>query len=251
MNPLVSVLTVVYNGEKYLEQTIKSVIAQDYNNIEYVVIDGGSNDGTIDIIKRYQDHINIFVSESDKGIYNAINKGLRKCSGQLIKIINADDLLLPRAISAAVNTLKRNNLNDPIILIGNTQVIDIRGQIVGKITDKRIMFGFDTFNHPGWFVTTETYRQYGLYDEKYKISSDYEYYLRFKMNGGNIIRIPIEVTCYRQYGRSSGFEGVHEVAKINLRYFGPLHAAFVWAQHFTGKLIGYIKRKILNIKQCV
>ena len=88
---LVSIITVTYNAEKYLEQTIRSVIAQTYPNIEYIIIDGGSTDGTIDINKKYSDRIAHWVSEPDKGIYDAMNKGIRFAHGELIGIVNASD----------------------------------------------------------------------------------------------------------------------------------------------------------------
>jgi glycosyltransferase involved in cell wall biosynthesis len=89
--PLVSIITVVFNGERYLEETIKSVINQTYKNIEYIIIDGGSTDNTLNIIKKYEDKIDYWISEKDKGIYDAINKGIKLSRGELIGIINADD----------------------------------------------------------------------------------------------------------------------------------------------------------------
>ena len=79
--PLISIITVVFNGERYLEQTIQSVIDQTYDNVEYIIIDGGSTDGTLDIIKKYEDKIDYWVSEKDNGIYDAMNKGIKVCYG--------------------------------------------------------------------------------------------------------------------------------------------------------------------------
>ena len=89
--PLVSIVTVVYNGENFLEETIKSVINQTYENIEYIIIDGGSTDGTVDIIKKYEDKINYWVSEKDAGIYDAMNKGIEAFKGDYINFLNAGD----------------------------------------------------------------------------------------------------------------------------------------------------------------
>jgi len=92
--PLITIITVVYNGEKYLEETIKSVINQTYPNVEYIIIDGGSTDGTLDIIKKYEDYIDYWVSEKDKGIYDAMNKGILVSNGKYLLFLNADDFLI-------------------------------------------------------------------------------------------------------------------------------------------------------------
>src|SRR5688572_5629572 len=93
--PLVSIITIVYNGEKHLQQTIDSVSRQTYKNIEYIVVDGGSTDGTIDIIKRNQSTISAWKSEKDKGIADGFNKGIKMCKGQIIGLVNSDDWLEP------------------------------------------------------------------------------------------------------------------------------------------------------------
>ncbi|HKC67578.1 MAG TPA: glycosyltransferase family 2 protein, partial [Bacteroidia bacterium] len=105
-NPLVSVITVVYNGAKHLEQTINSVLDQEYKNVEYIIIDGGSADGTIDIIKRYEDKVDYWQSERDGGIYFAMNKGISLAKGELIGILNADDFYLPDTVRKVVDADK-------------------------------------------------------------------------------------------------------------------------------------------------
>jgi glycosyltransferase involved in cell wall biosynthesis len=99
--PLVSIITVVLNGAKYIEQTIKSILDQNYANIEYIIVDGGSTDGTLEILKRYNDKIDYWVSERDKGIYFAMNKGISFAKGELIGILNADDFYLEGAVAFA------------------------------------------------------------------------------------------------------------------------------------------------------
>lgn len=240
----VSILTVAYNAEAFLEETIQSVIAQDYPNIEYVIVDGGSTDGTPAIVDKYRTHVSMFVSEPDDGIYDAINKGIGLCSGRVIKIQNADDLLLPGAVSAAMEALSRHDPDEPVILIGCSKVIDTAGKVLGRITDKPAIYGFESFNHPGWFATASVYETFGLYNLNYRISSDYEYYLRVKTGGGRIEWINRDVACYRQDGVSSGFEGVREVAKINHDYYGPLHAWIVRIQHQGGKILRPLRRQL-------
>lgn len=243
MYPLVSILTVVYDGESHLEQTIQSVISQDYPNFEYVIIDGGSTDGTHDIVAKYRERIDNYVSEPDHGIYDAINKGIGKCLGQIIKIQNADDLLLPGAVTAAMAELEDYDLDKPVLLIGNSQVITESGAVVGSITEKAFIYGFDSFNHPGWFASASVYRDFGLYSEAYRIASDYEYYLRFKTGGGRILRIAQKVAAYRQNGASAGMTGVWEVASINRKYLGLFWTAVIGTQHLMGKILRPIVRR--------
>jgi len=248
MQPLVSILTVVYNGETHLEETVQSVIGQDYPNIEYVIIDGGSTDATLDIIEKYRNRITSLVSEKDNGIYDAINKGLRLCKGEVIKIQNADDLLLPNAVTKAVAELVKYDLSESIILIGESKFIDIDGRQVGRITDKSVVWGFDSFNHPAWFVTAATYQTFGSYSQEFQIASDYEYYLRAKKGGAKIVRLPHALASYRRGGASSGLKGVQEVFLINYRWLGAFYAVLIGSQHMVGKLAQRIKVSLRSFR---
>src|SRR5688572_26809863 len=109
-SPKVSIITAVYNGDLYLEQTIQSVLAQTYANIEYIVIDGGSKDGTVAILKKYASKLAYWVSEPDKGIYDAWNKGVQAATGEWIAFLGADDLLFPDTISLYVQELQGKDL---------------------------------------------------------------------------------------------------------------------------------------------
>ena len=102
-HPLVSIITVVLNGESHLEHTINSVLCQTYENLEYIIIDGGSSDGTQDIIRKYQDKIDYWISESDDGIYDAMNKGILQAKGELIGILNSDDWYELETVELMVN----------------------------------------------------------------------------------------------------------------------------------------------------
>jgi glycosyltransferase involved in cell wall biosynthesis len=247
MQDRISILTITYNAEEFLEETIQSVINQDYPNIEFVIIDGLSTDRTKAIVDRYREYIDVFISEPDDGIYDAINKGIAQCSGNVIKIQNADDLLLPGAVTVAMRELENYDKNEPVILIGHSRVIDKYGKKLGLITQKATMLGFESFNHPGWFARKSVYKTCGAYSLNYRIASDYEYYLRYKSGGGKIVWINHEVACYRQDGASSGFEGVREVAQINRTYFGLLHSLFVRIQHQSGKILRPLVRKLRTL----
>ena len=120
MLPLISVVTITFNSEKTVEETIRSVVSQDYPNLEYIIIDGGSTDSTLQIVDRYRDRIALVQSEPDKGISDAFNKGILKASGEIIGIINSDDLLSEGALKAIAD-----NYDPSIDVYSGKRVIDI------------------------------------------------------------------------------------------------------------------------------
>ena len=106
--PKISIITITFNSEKTLEETIESVLSQNYPNLEYLIIDGGSSDGTLEIVKRYKDKIDFVISEPDRGISDAFNKGIRYATGEIVGIINSDDLLLPDALHKVAENYDSN-----------------------------------------------------------------------------------------------------------------------------------------------
>jgi glycosyltransferase involved in cell wall biosynthesis len=108
--PIISIVTVVYNGDKFLEETIQSVLSQTYDNVEYIIIDGGSNDGTLDIIKKYEHAIDYWVSEKDNGMYSALSKGLSMVTGDIVGYLNAGDLLFRAALEVVEDVMSKNHL---------------------------------------------------------------------------------------------------------------------------------------------
>ena len=110
--PLVSIITVVYNNAQYIRDSIQSVLSQDYARLEYVVIDGGSNDGTVEIIQEFRDHISVFISERDKGIYDALNKGIQHASGEVVGVLHSGDLFCnENVVSASGTALSAEQVN--------------------------------------------------------------------------------------------------------------------------------------------
>jgi len=181
--PLVSIVTVVFNGEKYLEQTIQSVINQTYDAVEYIIIDGGSTDGTLDIIKKYDSWIDYWVSEPDSGISDAFNKGIVTSSGDLIGMINADDWYDPCAVEVVVNNFRS------IICFsyaGCTYVSNNgRTKYIPPIKNysRQIRKYMPHLHHPTIFVKREIYFKIGLFEKKYKYAMDYSFLLRLYLEG--------------------------------------------------------------------
>src|SRR5215468_10026487 len=108
MQPKLSIVTPSFNQGRFLEETIRSVLTQNYPNLEYIIIDGGSTDETVDVIRKYQDKVNYWVSEKDRGQVDAINKGIEKCTGDIFGFINSDDVYLPGTFSAVIEHFQAN-----------------------------------------------------------------------------------------------------------------------------------------------
>ncbi|WP_276485269.1 glycosyltransferase family 2 protein [Paraflavitalea pollutisoli] len=176
--PLVSIVTIVYNGEKYIEHTIKSVLGQTYQHIEYIIVDGGSKDNTLSIVRKYEDKIAVVISEPDKGISDAFNKGIRAATGNIIGIINADDWYEPDAVK---NIVEQGSSYD--VVFGNLQLwkegkkdFMIKGNLL--FLEKEM-----SVNHPTVFVKSTCYQQFGTFDLSFRCAMDYDLMLRLKVNG--------------------------------------------------------------------
>ena len=180
--PLVTVITVVFNGDAYLEDTIKSVINQTYDNIEYIIIDGGSTDRTISIIKAYEDKIDYWLSERDNGIYNAFNKGIRLAQGEWISFLGADDTYLESAIMDYIKCL--GNDSDKINYISSKgELVDVHNRTIRIIGKPWLWKEFRSqmkLIHVGSLHNKKLFDRVGLYNEKYRVAGDYELLLRAK-----------------------------------------------------------------------
>ena len=179
----ISIITVVYHAADTIEQTIRSVVEQDYPNIEYIIIDGGSTDGTLDVIKKYEDRIAYWVSEPDKGIYDAMNKGLSAATGDYIYYLGADDCLYAsNSISQAASCLEEAPEID--VLCASVMMVDA-GNRMEKIyssdfSEEDVMSGYNT-PHQGMFVRRELLQKY-RFDTSYRIAADYKNFLKFYLD---------------------------------------------------------------------
>ena len=174
-NPLVSIITVVKNNEKYLEETIQSVKNQSYNNFEYIVLDGNSTDRSLDIIKKYDSDIDFWLSEEDKGIYDAFNKGLSLAKGKFIVFVNSDDILL----KDATKMLKKYDEKYPNIDFLFGSVKKHWGILSGYRPWKLFYsWGFYSSHSTGFYVKKDAAEKIGKYNLKYLYSADYDYFYR-------------------------------------------------------------------------
>ncbi len=246
--PLVSIITVVLNGEDYIEDAIKSVAKQTYENIEYIVLDGMSSDNTLKIISNYMDIINIFESKEDDGLYNAINKGIELSSGEFIKILNSDDILHPEAIEKNIDIyINQNNSSNRFVVNSYLKRIGLDGEHQAIWDNKgKIINGYDQFLHPSWLVPKNIYTEIGLYDEEYKVSADYEYYLRLKSKKISFRTIQSPLVSFRLGGISYDLKGMKEDLHINLKYFNYVISYWHYIKNVSLKTLKLIKDSIFQ-----
>tara|TARA_B100000965_G_scaffold97427_1_gene79652 strand:- start:18 stop:758 length:741 start_codon:yes stop_codon:yes gene_type:complete len=170
----ISVITVTKNSEKFLEENIISLKNQTYTNFEHIIIDGKSSDKTIDIIKKYSNQISYWSSEPDKGLYDAMNKGIKKSTGDIIGILNSDDVYYSQALSIVNKYFEENTSLD--FLFGSVH----KHKLMHGFYPKKIKwtFGFYTTHSIGFFIKKNSQDKLGFYDTQYKYSADYDLFYR-------------------------------------------------------------------------
>lgn len=173
--PLISIITINYNDKVGLERTLKSVTNQTYQDFEYIVIDGGSTDGSKELIEQYNDKINFWISEPDKGVYNAMNKGILKANGEYLLFLNSGDEFYN------LNVLKENLkfIHTHDLIYFNINVVGEQDNYIKKYPSK-ISFSYlynDTLPHPATFIKKSLFEKIGLYDEHFKIVSDWKFFI--------------------------------------------------------------------------
>lgn len=179
----ISIVTVVYNNEKTIQDAIQSVLGQSYGNIEYVIIDGNSQDKTLNMIKDYKDQLGYFISEKDNGLYDAMNKGILACTGDVIGILNSDDLYQDLEV---INDVMKQFIANPNLDILYGDLVYVKSDNINKVVRnwksktyyKRFFENGNVPPHPSLFVKKQVYDEAGLFDLDYKIAADYEFMLR-------------------------------------------------------------------------
>ena len=202
-----SIVTVVYNGAAFIEETIQSVIHQNYSNYEYIIIDGASTDNTLDIVKVYRNNLHYFISEKDEGMYHAINKGIAQATGDYILILNSDDYLYNS------NTLSEisNQINQHQFDFFYCDIIRKKENVYRKIKLRKysltevLCSEHCTFvPHPSFFISRKFIKQHQMsYDLKYKYASDFDYILKtMRHSSNNYKHLKIFSTVFRDHPNS-------------------------------------------------
>jgi len=182
----ISIITVTYNSAKTLEDTLSSVMKQSYGNIEYIIIDGGSTDHTMEMVQPFRSRIAHVVQEPDNGIYDALNKGIMLATGDIIGILHSDDVFNSTDTIAHVmqdfSTLSVDSVYGDLVYINYENSRIVRYWESGDFYPRRLKFGWMP-PHPAFYVKKSIYQKYGLFDTSYKISADYDLMLRFLYHG--------------------------------------------------------------------
>lgn len=245
-NILVTIITPCFNSEKTIGRTINSVLSQTYSNIEYIVIDAQSTDNTLKIIKEHEIKFNgrlRLISESDNGVYDAMNKGIRLANGKLIGIINSDDWYEEEAVEAAVKFFYENSFQ---VIYGMLRMYK-QSKELGVFIKHHQFLEEQMILHPACFISKNIYDIYGDYNTKYKSSADYDFMLRLR-NEKKIDFVPIYklIANFAVGGISSSFVGILETAKIkyNNKIIGKIQFYRIMIEVFLAK----IYRNILKNK---
>jgi putative colanic acid biosynthesis glycosyltransferase len=176
-----SVITIVYNGHKHIQATVESVISQTHNDFQYIVIDGNSHDGTCKILDHYSEYLDVFISEPDAGIYDAMNKGLRQATGDYVVFMNCGDEFSDTSVLERLNAHIQSCPSSPDFIYGNTLIRQADGQVhLKKARNYRYKwYGMFTI-HQSMFYKLSVIRQYDLvFNTNYKIAGDYQFTLEF------------------------------------------------------------------------
>lgn len=203
----ISIITVSYNSEQFLESCIQSVAAQNYTNIEYIIIDGASTDNTINIIQKYKEHVTFFVSEPDKGMYHAINKGLKMCTGEMVGLLHSDDILESEStISSIVKQAKATKSDlvyGDLLYVQQSDISQtVRYWQAGTFTKSKLLAGWMP-PHPTVYIRRNLLQQHGLYHLDYRIAADYDWMLRFLSQTITVTYLPQVLVRMRMGGASN------------------------------------------------
>ena len=235
----ISIVTINYNGAISLDRTIQSVIAQTHADVEYVVIDGGSTDASLEILKKYESRIHFWSSEKDRGISHAFNKGIAACHGEWIGIINSDDWYEPNIVELVADLAGKNPQAE--VICGGMQNWECGKKEMFLMPDKNIdrIKSEMILAHPACFIKKSAYEKYGIFDESYRYAMDYELFLRFYLKGAQFLLVNSHFSNMQLNGKSGRFwyKACHEILRAHLQYFkSPIgsYADFLFKIFRTG-----------------
>lgn len=233
--PFFSIITVVLNGDQYLERTIQSVINQSFQDFEYIIIDGGSTDRTIEIIQQYKEQVDFWVSEHDEGISDGFNKGIKQANGRYIGFINADDYYTEDAF-AIVHKLAIES-EEVGVFCGAVNFYDGKKFLISSPSDIDRIRIESTIHQSSSFIKNSLFDEYMPFDIKLRYAMDYELFLRFYMEKIKFSPIPAILSERDINGTTleNSYKALAELRQIRTLFFGKLEASFNY-YFFTLKL---------------
>ena len=250
-NPKISIVTITYNSEKTLEETIKSIASQNYDNLEYIIVDGGSSDKTLEIAEKYKNVITKIISETDEGISDAFNKGIAMAEGDIVGIINSDDMLYENALNELAGAYDEKT----DVYYGNALVCDEEGNhlhILNSSEDLSAMpYGF-CIVHPATFVTKKAYDKYGTFRKELKCAMDYDLLLRYYKKGAVFKYIDKTLSVYRTGGTNMKMRNrtIKEVRDVSVYHGGnPIKANMILVKKKLRDKLKFIKISNKRVKK--
>lgn len=217
----ISIITVVYNSVETIEKTILSVIRQNFKDFEYIIVDGGSTDGTVEVIDKYRSSLDLFISEADNGIYDAMNKGIKFASGDLIGLINSGDYYYPDALLRVADRAYNSSAD---IFYSDMPISMDNGEERLLIGNHKLLFWDMKINHPTCFVKSEVYLEF-LYDISYKIAADYDFFCLCLKRKLKFDKIESPLACMGVTGASSNVNlSILERRRVHNKYYGKLYS---------------------------
>lgn len=255
---LVSIVTPSYNQARFIEGTIQSVLSQDYSQIEYLLVDGGSTDSTVDIIRRYEDRLTWWVSEKDRGQTDAINKGLARAKGDILAWINSDDTYEPGAVSAAVQFLKEHP--EVGMVYGDCNYINETGEVIGRFRSRqtsyrRIRQGYNHIPQQTMFFRADLWKQVGPLDPSFHFAMDYDLWTRISARSP-IRYVPQTWANFRLHTSGKTLMADErfwpEMLRIHYRDGGSFFSTIVaryYVRKVFGPLLSWRRRKMLKAEQ--
>jgi glycosyltransferase involved in cell wall biosynthesis len=247
--PRVSIVVPSYNQAEFIERTLLSIINQGYQNLELIVIDGGSNDGTLGILRRYREHISYWVSEKDRGQSEALNKGFAQATGDIYGWMNADDLYAPEALTTAVEVFKKNKSAQ--VVFGDWLEVDREDKVLVynyAFDFRRRHMAYEGFhlNAQASFWRMQLHADFGTFDESLHRTMDYDMLLRFGILLGDrgFVRVACPMACFRRHPdqKTQGFDAVvanehrYIATKLGLKKFAVsgkfMRLAYRWRRAF-------------------
>lgn len=255
-----SILTPSYNSGRTIERTLKSVLDLTYANVEYIVVDGASKDNTCDVIKRYEPMFKgrmRWISEPDSGIYDAMNKGVRMATGDIIGIVNSDDWLEPDALDKVMEVVVANDNDENTIYCGGINFHRIDGSIKRWDANVRVfkaqapLYVMSGIRHPATFVPRQVYEKIGLFNSQMKLSADQDFILRCYYGAVVFIEVPEILSNMSEGGVSTGGSDRARVQsrmdrKIMLKGFGKKGMSYVWL-YYSWYIRGVLRRCLKKI----